>query len=485
MDTRVVEPDPDEAIIQTHFMQFKDEALEKDSPWLHIHETQIKTFKALLLMMYNVIKDQSLGHAVNTIRIESKIKPNPFERRDIDRCVWEATLSDVLDNQELLVIQQLGLGSIHMSLFECLKILLSRCPNLTTLWVPYFPLRSVERLLDCPFGESLLEFKMMVYTNDAPTQLDFTSLTNLRKLRIMFQEDTELQLEILAKSLGSLAGQLTELQMKYDKTDFNYLTRPTWFSFFKVVAPLVSLKRLKLKHCFFDDKQCQLVEQLGTVVPFTQLKWLSLQIYEHCHKDLPCDGNYGNTVLMQMAPQLTSLAGLWIKGSNDCTTCQYKSLVTSLQRFSSLDQLIVFTNTASEERFRSLVATLGTLGVRDLALFDEHIALILSRMLRRHFKLTGTRFDPFQHLIVETRRQERNTMFHGYAMASFEEFIKLEFDGMRSFWMRELPLLGLVKLLKQSRELKLFGYNFKCDPIRRVIMLYASNTEGFKDIMYY
>lgn len=489
VDTRVETLDPDELVIQNHFMTFKDEALEMDHWWIHIHETQIKLFKPLLLMIYNILQDESLGSEVDSIKIESRLKPNPFERCEIDRCVWESTLEDVLDEDELQLIVQLGLGSIHLTLFQCLNMLISKCSNLQRLWVPYFPLRNVELLLGCPFPQ-LVEFKMMIYSNDDYyKQLDFTNLTSLKKLRIMFQEDTEVQLASLAKGLSrSIAGQLTELQMKYDKTDFNYLTKPTWMAFFSnLTTPLVDLRRLKLKHCFFDDKQQEILRELTPLIPFGQLEWLSLQIYEHSHKGEPCGlSETTPTVLMQLAPQLHSLKELWVKGSNDCPGCQFRSLVQSLKQFKQLDQLIIFTNTATANNYRGLLRTISGMKIRELGIFDEFINTKLIQLFKSHFLLeAGVRFDTFKNYLVETKRQERNTMFHGYIMDSFNEFNNGEFEMICSFWIKYLPLLGLVDIIRQCAEVKLFGYNFKCDVNRKVIMLYQSNDHGFKDLMYY
>lgn len=497
MDTGVVEPDPDELVIQNHFMTFKDEALEMDHWWIHLHETQIKSFKSLLLMLYNIIKIESFGLEVESIKIESKLKPNPFERCEIDRCVWESTLSDVLDPIELATIEKLEIGSADITLFQCLNMLISKCPNLTRLWVPYFPMKNVKLLLGCSFP-NLIELKMMIYSNDEycnikgeKTQLNFANLKSLKKLRIMFQENTEGQLASLASTLSKtgIIQQLTELQMKYDKTDFNYLTKPTWFEFFKnLKTPLINLKRFKLKHCFFDNKQDELVKELEKIIPFEQLEWISLQIYEYSHKNLSCetDGIKAETVLMKLSPKLKSLKDLWIKGSNDCPSCQFKSISKSLKIFSKLEELIIFTNTSTQLQYNKLLSDLSKMKIDRLGFFDEFLNVQLIQWFKKHFLFeAGVKFDSFKNYLVETRRQERNTIFNGYIMDSFNEFNKREFEMICSFWIKYLPMLGLINLIIRSNEVKLFGYNFKCDRKRRVIMLYKSNDEGFKDLMYY
>lgn len=487
-DQQAVEEDPDELIIQNHFMHFKDESLEVDHWFVHLHETQIHNFKCMLMMIYQLIKDESLCQMVESIKIESKLKPNPFERLDIDRSIWDKTLIDILSNDELQIIEQLGFD-ISLSLFKCLKIFINKCSfNLKKIWIPYFPLRNVERLLNvCPL-ESIVEFKMMIYKNDPPNvKLNFQSLKSLKRFRLMFQENTEMQLKSLSESFGCIANQIEELQLKYDKTDFNYLTHPTWFTFFKYLnTPMKNLKRLKLKHCFFDDKQEEIVNGLSNVVPFEKLEWLSLQIYEHSHKSYQCFGQDLRTVLSYLVPKLKALKSFTFKGSNDCIGCQYRSIMQSLNLLNGLDELIIFTNTSSEYQYNLLINKIQSLNINKVGFFDEWMSLELIKHFKQYFQYeTGLKFDSFKNYLVEIRRQDRNTWFEGYIMDSFNRFNTQESELVCSFWLNHLPKMGLLEIIKSSKEVKLFGFNFKCDVRRKMIMFYTGNEKGYVDLMYY
>lgn len=506
--------DEEELIIQKHFGNFKDEALETESWWVYHNMSSIVDAKSVLLLVYNVLTNPSHGKYIKTIEINLALKPSPWKRSkdskaSEDELIWNSTIDYFLSPEELgYIAHQLSFINSKMTMFDCLLLLLDYTPNLENLIVSKFSLRYVSRLLlKTP---NLRQLKIMVYENDDFMELPLKHLTKLTKLRLKFQENTENVLEKIACNFSDydVLSRLEVLQLKFDKTDFNHLSAPTWFSFF---TPLLkkkdgkqqyvfsSLKKLELKDCFFGPDQSELVSNLVKVIPFQQIEWLSLQIYEYSHKGIKhadCSTNdelnYKNTVLSCLSPHMLNIHDIRINPTKNCKDCQIESVLSFLQEHHKLKNIWLSTDSLNKDNYKKLLSILaGHKSLQRLAFFDEFINSKLINNLKNWFIFEhGIRdFDIFKFYESEVLRQDIDPLFDCYRIDEFKNFNERESDLLALFWQQFLNEFGLISLMGKgdggTSELKLFGYNFKVDRFRKVILLYISKEVGYVDLVYY
>jgi hypothetical protein len=503
--------DEDELIIQQHFGNFKDESLESESWWVHNNISNIKSAKNILYLVYNILVHPEHGKYLKSIEINTILKPSPWKRlkddeSNVEHSIWNQTLDNFLDPEELQFMKiKFPFFNSSLTLFDCILLLLDYTPNLESLIVARFSLPNVSKML--LKTHNLKELKIMIYENDDFTDLPLQKLGKLEKLRIKFQENTESSLEKLALSFNkcNVLSNLKSLHLKYDKTDFNHLTKPTWFSFFKPLLcsneqPVFkALKTLELKHCFFDNTQKELVDQLATLIPFAQIESLSLQVYEYSHKgrkhsecvvDNAFDPN--NTIISHLSPLLKNLKTIVLKPTKNCKGCQILSVINFLQSHRHITDMWISTDTLNKETYIKMMNILTNYKeLEKLAYFDEFINLKLLNNMRNWFiyehKILD--FDIFKNYEVETLRQDIDPLFDCYIIDEFKNFNERERDLLVLFWQNFLRQFALINLMNRDnnsmKELKLFGYNFKVDRHRRVILFYVSKVVGYVDLLYY
>ncbi|GMM27395.1 hypothetical protein DAMA08_001110 [Martiniozyma asiatica (nom. inval.)] len=559
------EIDPDELIIQQHHCIFKDETLEKLDQWVQVGETKISDPRNFLNMVYLLMNNPSLRNKLKGLKIDIALKRSPWRRCRNDEwplddgsaaCMntnngksakdnfWLIKISDILSAEELRFISTQRQAAsenaqfkIHgnLTLFDCLKLLLTFTTNLKTLIIPQFPLPQVNILLGCiPNPLCLLELKVMIHEHDKNYYLKLSPFKNLKKFRLKFQENTEKQLFYLGENivLEGIASQLESLLLKYDKTDFNHLTAPTWFKFFEgcenalkgnsngkiehTEKIFTSLKALKLKHCFMDTLQAEISDTISTLIPLENLEFLSLQIYEYSHKESrhspsPLDvvksdleasfgkvyssidhahSNFHNTFLMKLMPNLKKLKELWLKPTKNCLFCQHLSLFTFLMNFNGkIERLLLHTHSPTSESCKEIIDLLSTnkkksanctRSLKKLSYRDDILLPSLRTFLVRNH--VSTNFDLFKDWEVEIQRQDIMPSFDGYLMESICKFNEREGGLAWSHWLiANSAFLDIIS----ARQVKLFGENFKLHSNKRVVMWYCSNTTGWKELMYY
>lgn len=505
--------DEDELIIQKHFGTFKDESLESETWWVYNNACELKSAKNILYFIYNIMINPAYGNFIETIEINPILKPSPWLRNRNDQkiknsTVWLKRLDEFLTHDELLLIRSLPFYHPNLTLFDVLELLLNFTPNLQNLIVSRFSLSSVSRLLlKTP---KLRQLKIMIHENDVFEELPLNILHSLKIFRLKFQENTEEILTQLAINFqnSNVFESLETLILKLDKTDFNYLTTPTWYSFFK---PLIdnpnnmnipifkSLTCFELKDCFFDHDQYNIISNLSKVIPFNQIEKLSLQIYEYSHKfqrhsDCKDDKklNFNNTVLSYLSPQLSSIKDITIKQTKNCESCQFDSLLNFLDKHKTLQKIWISVDSLNKENYFKLLKKLHNFkNLKKLALFDEFINDKLIRNLKSWFLFeNGVNFDIFKNFESESLRQDIDPLFNCYRINEFKKFNEEEQDLLVLFWQQFLNEFKLESLMNKNgvcgaTELKLFGYNFKIDRYRKVIMLYISKDVGFVDVKYF
>lgn len=503
--------DEDELIIQKHFGSFKDESLENETWWVYNNVTDITTAENVLHLVYNVLTNPANGEYIKTIEINPNLKPSPWVRcrndeSNKDSTIWLKTLDNFLSPEEFIFIKErFNFFDSSMTLFDCLSLLLDYTPNLENLIVSRFSLPYVSRLmLKTP---NLKQLKIMIHENDEFIELPLNSLTKLKILRLKFQENTENILEKIAvnfKNSGILPN-LQVLKLKYDKTDFNHLSNPTWFSFFK---PLIessnavvfkNLKKFELKDCFFGSNQNQYVSTLCNMIPFHQIEWLSLQIYEYSHKSLKhsaCHSdnslNCFNTTLSYLSPHLANIKDLTIKPTKNCKDCQFSSILNFLNAHRNLENIWISTDSLNKVNYKKLMNVLHNYkNLKKIAYFDEFINIKLINNLKNWFIFEHgiMNFDIFKNYESEVFRQDIDPLFECYRIDEFKKFNEKETNLLVLFWRYFLKEFELDFLMNKgdrgALELKLFGYNFKVDKHRKVIMLYISKDKGYVDLVYY
>jgi hypothetical protein len=502
--------DEDELIIQKHFGVFKDESLEDESWWVYNNISNIKTAKNILYLVYNILTNPVHGKYLKTIEINPILKPSPWRRcktdsSNTDNSIWNKTLDNFLSFEELEFIKsKFSFFNSNLTLFDCLSLLLSYTPNLERLIVSRFSLPKVSELL--LKTSNLKELKIMIYEHDEYVKLPLNHLLKLEKLRIKFQENTEPILEKIALNFNDckILKNLICLQLRFDKTDFNHLSNPTWFSFFK---PLLSsdtiifekLIKFELKDCFFGSNQKEFINQLSKIIPFNQIQWLSLQIYEYSHEKIKHSqvlndnhSNHLNTVLSYLSPKLKNLKEIRIKPTKNCKDCQINSILLFLTRNKYLKNIWLNTDTLNKENYLRLLTILQNYdNLEKLAYFDEFINVKLINNLKNWFiyKHSILDFDIFKNYESESLRQDIDPLFDCYIIDEFKNFNERELDLLVLFWQQFLNEFNLNLLIGNNKnnvsELKLFGYNFKVDRSRKVILLYISKVVGYVDLAYY
>lgn len=505
--------DEDELIIQKHFGNFKDESLENESWWVYNNVSNVSIAKNILLLFYSIINNSKLGEYITTIEINRLLKPSPWKRcRDDDSnthsSIWNKPLSEFLSKEELNLIEnQISFVSADLSLLDCLSFLLDYTPNLENLIVSKFSLNDVSRLLQKT--PKLKQLKLMLYENDQYVHFPLAHLKNLKKLRLKFQENTENLLEKLVQDFhqANILSNLEVLQLKYDKTDFNHLSTPTWFSFFKPLLNLEnntnfifkSLKKLELKDCFFGSNQKQLINDLALLIPFNQIEWLSLQIYEYSHKGMKhincvhdASLNHNNTVLSYLSPYLANIKDIRIKPTKNCKSCQFESILKFLIQHQDLKNIWLSTDSLNKENYMKILDIfINYQNLSRLAYFDDFINLKLINNLKNWFIFEHRvlDFDIFKCYESESLRQDMDPIFDCYRIDEFKKFNERERDLLVLFWQQFLNEFGLNTLLGKHTgkplEAKLFGYNFKVDRNRKVILLYISKDVGYVDLVYF
>ena len=505
--------DEEELIIQRHFGNFKDEVLETESWWVYHNMSSITDAKSVLLLIYNILTNPTHGRFIKTIEINRALKPSPWKRckddeTSEDNSVWSKTLDHFLSPEELKYIaNKLVFFNSKLSLFDCLLLLLDYTLNLENLIVSKFSLNYVSKLLlKIP---NLKQLKIMVYENENFTELPLQNLKKLTKLRLKFQENTESLLERISCNFNNfdILSRLEVLQLKFDKTDFNHLSAPTWFSFFK---PLLnnpndqdfifkSLKKLELKDCFFGSNQSDYVSKLAALIPFSQIEWLSLQVYEYSHKGIKhadCSSNdslnHKNTVLSYLSPHLANITDLRIKPTKNCKNCQIESIICFLNKHRNMRNIWLSTDSLNKENYKKILGIFTNYkNLQRLAYFDEFINNKLINNLKNWFIFEHgvIDFDIFKCYESETLRQDIDPLFDCYRIDEFKNFNERESDLLILFWQHFLNEFGLDSLMGKrnggASELKLFGYNFKVDRCRKVILLYISKEVGYVDLVYY
>lgn len=502
--------DEDELVIQKHFGIFKDESLEDESWWVYNNISNIKTAKNVLYLVYNILTNPVHGKYLKTIEINPILKPSPWQRRKDDESnsensVWNQNLDKFLEPREIEYIKsKFTFFSSSLTLFDCLLLLLDYTPNLEKLIVSRFALPNVSKLLLKP--TNLKELKIMIYENDTYMKLPLNKLQKLEKVRIKFQENTENILEKMATNFDecNILSNLKSLQLKYDKTDFNHLTNPTWFSFFK---PLLNQKSLvfkklikfELKDCFFGSNQKEIIQQLSTILPFNQLEWLGLQIYEYSHEKMKhsdCfnndEFNHLNTALSYITPKLENLKELKIKPTKNCKDCQINSLLLFLSTYRKLTKIWISTDSLNKQNYLKLLKLLQNYKTLDkIAYFDEFVNIKLINNLKNWFIFEHSiyDFDIFKNYESETLRQDMDSLFDCYIIDEFKNFNERETDLLVLFWQQFFNEFNLNLLIGTKNngpsELKLFGYNFKIDRNRKVILLYISKVVGYVHLTFY
>lgn len=501
--------DEDEIVIQEHFGIFRDESLENESWWFSNDVSSVNSPQKILYLIYNIISNPDHGKYLKTIEICPVLKPSPWQRRNDDvsnmnNSIWHQTLDNFLSQEELIFIhKKFDIFSKSLTLFECLLLLLDYTPNLERLIVSRFSLPLISKLVIKT--TNLRELKIMVYEGDEYESIPLDNLKKLEKLRVKFQENTEKSLEKISMNLMeyNVLSNLTSLQLKYDKTDFNHQTNPTWFSFFKPILEnglvFKNLKALELKDCFFDTYQKDFVDKLSTIIPFEQIEWLSLQIYEFSHSNFRnstyiCDSadNHENTVLSYMSKKLKNIKDINIKPTKNCKNCQINSVLQFLQNHENLKHIWLSTNSLNKGNYIKLITILHNYQNLDkLAFFDEFINETLIGSLKNWFILQHKvyNFDIFKNFESEYMRQDLSPLFECYIIDEFKNFNERELDLLVLFWKHYLSEFKLDYLMRKGNtgasELKLFGYNFKVDPIRKAILLYISKEVGYVDLYFY
>ncbi|TID31285.1 hypothetical protein CANINC_000126 [Pichia inconspicua] len=501
--------DEDELEIQRHFGFFKDESLENESWWVSNDVSSIRSPRKLLYFIYNIISNPVHGKYLKAIEISPVLKPSPWQRRNDDESnmnnsIWHKTLDNFLSSGELEYIQKKFLFfDSSLTLFDCLKKLLQYTPNLERLILSRFSLALTLDLITRT--SNLKELKIMVYEHDVFVDVPFDNLTKLEKLRIKFQENTEPFLEKISSKLldCNVLQKLKSLQLRYDKTDFNHQSNITWFSFFK---PLINnglvfeqLNYLELKDCFFDTFQKDLIDKLSIIIPFEQLEGISLQIYEYSHPDMKnssyiCDSykNHENTALSYISSKLKNIREVKIKPTKNCKNCQINSVLYFLRSHPQLRNIWLSTDSLNKENYNQLINTLHAFRNLDqLAFFDEFSNKKLTSDLKNWFIIQNKvySFDIFKNYESEYLRQDLSPLFDCYIIDEFKSFNERELDLLVLFWRKALAEYGLENLLRTENcgatQVKLFGYNFKVDRIRRVFMLYISKDFGYVDLYFY
>lgn len=499
--------DEDELVIQRHFGTFKDESLETESWWVYNNISNIKSARGILYLVYDILTTPQHGNYLRTIEINPVLKPSPWQRRkdhdsNSENSIWNKTLDNFLKDSEVEFIKsKFSFFKPSLTLFDCLLLLLDYTPRLESLIVSRFSLECVSKLL--AKTDNLKELKIMIYEHDNFVELPFNKIQKLEKLRIKFQENTEQTLEKISLNFYNcgIFNNLKSLRLKYDKTDFNYLNNPTWYSFFKslprkLVFP--KLKGIELKDCFFGSDQHNIVNNLSVVLPLHELKWLSLQIYEYSHKGIKhsrCSTddsiNHENTVLLKLARHLKKIEHLTIKPTKNCKECQINSIWKFLSMHKKLRKLWISTDSLNQSNYDKLLNALYDLqALEQLAYFDQYIDGKLIYSLKKWFIIDhGTfDFDIFKNYESEKLRQDIIPIFNCYIIEEFKNFNERESDLLVLFWQKHVKEFGFLKLLTRNSsfmEMKLFGYNFKVDGKRRAIMLYISKVIGYVDLLYY
>lgn len=495
--------DEDELIIQKHFGNFKDESLENESWWVYNNISTITSTKHILMLFYNILLNPNFGKYIKTIEINLILKPSPWKRCKFNnniQSIWNQPLHNFLSKDEL---DGINIDS-KSTLFDCLLMLLDYTPNLENLIISKFSLDDVAKLL--VKTPNLKQLKIMIYENDQYVELPLQNLKKLKKLRIKFQENTENLLEKLSLNLEkcNILSNLEILLLKYDKTDFNYLSTPTWFSFFKPLLPsnkiiFTSLKKFELKDCYFGSNQKELVDNLLQLIPFNQIDWLSLQIYEYSHKNIKhsiCESddsqNYNDTVLSYLSPHLASIKSIRIKPTRNCKSCQFDSILNFLTNHQNLENIWLSTDSLNSQNYMKILNIFKNFkNLSRLAYFDEFIYYKLINNLKNWFMFEHKimDFDIFKFYESEVLRQDIDPIFNCYRIDEFKKFNERERDLLVLFWQHFLHEFGLEMFLgncnKQRVEVKLFGYNFKVDKSRKIILLYISKDVGYVDLVYF
>lgn len=501
--------DEDEIIIQKHFGDFKDESLENESWWVYNNISNIGTAKSILHLVYNILTNPARGKYLKTIEINPVLKPSPWQRRNDDysnnkNSIWNKTLDNFLSIEELAFIKtKFSFFDSNLTLFDCLLLLLDKTVNLEKLLVSRFALPQVSQLL--LKTSNLKELKIMVYENDKFVKLPLNNLRNLEVLRIKFQENTEDILENISNNFNeyNILSNLKTLQLKYDKTDFNYLTNTTWFSFFKPLlnSPKLfkNLKKLVLKDCFMGSDSKSITSKLSYLIPLEQLESLYLQIYEYSHKnmkhsesELNSSCNHQNTSLSYLSPQLKNIEKIILKPTKNCKDCQINSVLHFLKAHQKLKYIWLSTDSLNKENYNKVLSILNSYKhLEKLAYFDEFINMKLINNLKNWFIFQHSilEFDIFKHYESESLRQDVDPLFDCYIIDEFKNFNENERNLLVLFWQQFLNDFKLHQLMRLHSngavELKLFGYNFKVDKHRKVILLYISKVVGYVDLIYY
>lgn len=495
--------DEDELIIQKHFGNFKDESLENESWWVYNNISTITSTKHILMLFYNILLNQNFGKYIKTIEINLILKPSPWKRCKFNnniQSIWNQPLNNFLSQNEL---NRINIDS-NLTLFSCLLMLLDYTPNLENLIISKFSLNDVAKLL--VKTPNLKQLKIMIYENDQYIELPLQNLKKLKKLRIKFQENTETLLEALSTNLEKhgILSNLETLLLKYDKTDFNYLSTPTWFLFFKPLIQLnktifIKLKKFELKDCYFGSNQKELISNLLQLIPFNQINWLSLQIYEYSHKNIKHSifesdnsKNYNNTVLSYLSPHLSNIKSIRIKPTKNCKCCQFDSILKFLTNHQNLKNIWLSTDSLNSENYLKILNIFKNFkNLSRLAYFDEFIYYKLINNLKNWFMFEHKimDFDIFKCYESEVLRQDIDPIFNCYRIDEFKKFNERESNLLVLFWQHFLNEFGLEFFLgncnKQRLEVKLFGYNFKVDKFRNVILLYISKDVGYVDLVYF
>lgn len=465
----------------------------------------IKTSKNLLLLIYKVLTNQHIGSYVKSIELFADMT----RRIKFDETVWNQTLDNFLSTDEITCLEnKFPFFNQSLTLFDSFGYLLDLSPNLEKLSAPEFSITNISKMI--LHTTKLKELDIMVQIDDC--NLPIEKLKNLKKLTIRYEWGRDTQLLQLSQNLkyGNILKNLESLTLKNITDIHGTKDTPVWFSFFESLSDIKkhnnefifkNLTKLELIDCFMGGNQREMINSLKQLIPFRQIKSLKLILFEYSHKGVSHKNcfnnnllNHMNTTLSYLSLYLDNIEEISIQSHRNCKICQTYSVLNFLTEHTTIHKLWISINTLNGLNYRKLINIIqNQKNLKQLTYFDAFIRSKIVHNMKYWFiteySLPITENEISDYFAREGQYQHNEPYFEGYISQSVEIFNERESDLMILFWQKFLKEFALDILVNNPKselnDLKLFGYNFRIDRSRKVIMYYISKKIGYVDVIYF
>ncbi|GMM44151.1 hypothetical protein DAPK24_007260 [Pichia kluyveri] len=462
----------------------------------------IKSSKSLLLLIYKVLTNPYIGSYIKSIELFAD-----FGRMlEFEDTTWNQTLDNFLSIDEISCLEnKFPFFNKSLTLFDSLGYLLDHSPNLEKFSAPEFTITNISKLI--LHTSKLKELDIMVQIDDC--NLPIEKLRNLKKLTIRYEWGTDNQLSQLSQSLkyGDILKNLESLTLKNITDRFGNYDTPIWFSFFENLSEpknefiFKKLIKFELIDCFMGGNQREMINSLKRLIPFRQIKSLKLILHEYSHKGVSHKNcfnnnslNHMNTTLSYLSLHLDNIEEISIESHRNCKICQTYSVLNFLTEHTTINKLWISINTLNSLNYQKMINIIqNQKNLKQLTYFDAFIRSKLVHNMIYWFisehSLPINENEISDYFAREGQYQHNEPYFEGYISQSVEIFNERESDLMILFWQKFLKEFALDILVNNPKselnDLKLFGYNFRIDRSRKVIMYYISKKIGYVDVIYF